>query len=373
MNAKPDLEQLDMSVQQLSSVVADLEKQCPVADKGLSVSSAQGCPVAKCSQAIPSTRQCAVNHPIASPFVPDYNIPLLAPGGGDQKPDVLEKLGPLADLVGTWVSQRFSGFNVMPIPQVTAPNGFILKNFNYYEVITFSAISGKVANRGGQYEQDSYTLFYEQRVFFADGPQMDDLVHAENGSWLHQVSAQQGQNEVNTAPFIPTPPAPNPIPTQNPLTEIVKQVSVPHGNSILALGGVTRSYCAPTIPVANCLPIAAPDAFSAAYGPNIATNPSINPNAVLDSALLKLADKGVSVASTTALTVDSDNHGAIANTPFMKSHSDVSRFTTTYWIEHLSTGHLQLQYTQNITLDLPVGDKTYKFPHITANTLTKVQ
>ncbi|MCL1048371.1 heme-binding protein [Shewanella abyssi] len=373
MNAKPDLEQLDMSVQQLTSVVAELEKQCPVAEQAVPESAPLGCPITRCNDSNPSTRLCAVNTPVQSPFVPDYDIPLLAPGGGDTKPDILAKLGPLAGLIGTWVSQRFSGFNVMPIPQVTAPNGFILKNHSYYEVITFSAIQGKVANRSGEYEQDAYTLFYEQRVFFADGPQADELVHAENGSWLHQVTAPQGQNSLNTRPFIPTPPAPNPIPAQNPLTAIVKQVSVPHGNSILALGGASKIFGAPKIPVANCLPLDAPKAFNVAYGVDDAKNPNINPNAVLNVALLELAAKGVQVSNTTTLTVDSCNKGAIANTPFMKKHSDVSAFSTTYWLEQLSTGQLQLQYTQDITLDLPIGGKKYKFPHITANTLTKVQ
>ena len=373
MNAKPDIEQLDLSVQQLTSVVTELEKQCPVTAKGVSDIAALGCPVTQCSDSKPSTRLCAVNSPVGSPFVPDYGIPLLAPGGGDTKPEILGKLGPLAGLIGTWVSQRFSGFNVMPIPQATAPNGFILKNLSYYEVITFSAIQGKVANRGGEFEQDAYTIFYEQRVFFADGPQANELVHAENGSWLHQVTGPQGQNALNTAPYIPTPPAPCPIPSQNPLTSIVKQVSVPHGNSILALGGATHEYGAPTIPVASCLPLDAPKAFNVEYGVDSACNLDINPNYVLNVALQELANQGVSVSHTITLAVDSNNKGAIANTPFMKKHSDVSEFSTVYWLELLSTGQQQLQYTQNITLDLPIGGKTYKFPHITANTLTKVK
>lgn len=373
MNAKPDLERLDLSVQQLTSVVAELEKQCPETVQGISEIAALGCPVTKCNDANPSTRLCAVNAPAPSPFVPDYDIPLLAPGGGDTKPNVLGKLGPLAGLIGTWVSQRFSGFNVMPIPQATAPNGFILKNHSYYEVMTFSAIQGKVANRGGKFEQKAYTIFYEQRVFFADGPQANELVHAENGSWLHQITGPQGQNALDTAPYIPTPPAPNPIPKQDPLTAIVKQVSVPHGNSILALGGASKIYGAPKIPAASCLPVNAPDAFNVNYGVNDPKNPNINPNAVLDAALLELAANGVHVSNTTVLTVDTSNSGAIANTPFMKDHSDVLEFSTTYWLELLSTGQQQLQYTQNISLDLDIDGTKYKFPHITANTLTKVK
>ena len=271
----------------------------------------------------------------------------------------------------------------MPIPQATAPNGFILKNIPYYEVMTFSAIQGKVANRAGTYEQDAYTIFYSQRVFFAEGPQANKLVHAENGSWLHQVTAPQGQGPLNTAPYIPSPPAPNPIPPQDPTRTLVKQVSVPHGNSILALGSAAYFAGAPTIPVANALPIDAPESFRIPYGTDIPENPNINPNIVLQVALDSLASQGIAVTNTTALTVDTDNQGLVANTPFMKQNSNVPRFQNTFWLEQLSNGQHMLQYTQNITLEYPIESAganrakktvtTYKFPHITANTLFKVQ
>ena len=333
--------------------------------------------------------QCAVNHPSASsqcavtaqcgacpvrsPFVPDYSIPLLAPGGGNCNPEILAKLGPLAGLIGTWVSPRFNGYNVMPIPQATAPDGFILKNFFYYEVITFSAIQGKVANRGGTDEQDSYTLFYEQRVFFADGPQANTLVHAENGAWLHLITGPQGQGPLDIPPNIPSPPAPDPIPPQDPAREIVKQVSVPHGNSILAMGGVATIYDAPAIPDVSALPVGAPASYSAPYGNDVPGNPNINPNIVLQEALLALHRQGGKVVRTQVINVDSANAGSVTNTPFIQSHTNVTQYANTLWLEELSSGYLMLQYSQNISLKFPQANGgSYLFPHITANTLLKV-
>lgn len=368
------LAQLRIEIDQLQSQIATLSKQ-----QGSESQEA----IVRCAACLP---QCCVNQPTnpSQPnFIPDFNIPLIAAGGGDQYCAIQQDLGPLAGLLGTWVSPRFAGYNVMPLPQATAPLGFILKNVFYYEVTTFSAIQGKVANRAGTYEQDAYTIFYSQRVFFADGVQKDELVHAENGSWLHQVTAPQGTGPLDKEPYIGSPPAPNPIPPQDPTRAIVKQVSIPHGNSILALGAAEEIVGAPTIPVASALPIGAPDTFAIPYGTDVPQNPNVNPNIVLEIALEQLAQNGVKVDKTTVLSVDTDNHGQVANTPFMKENSNVPRFKTTFWLEQLSNGQLQLQYTQDITLEFPLqvagtgnrkgGVKTFKFPHITANTLFKVK
>ena len=359
MKADKELAQLQVEIDRLSSAVDQLQaSKCPASQP------VQQCPVSKCAA-------CATG----SQFVPDYAIPLLAPGGGDNNPQILKDLGPLAGLIGTWVNTtKNNGYNVMPIPQATGPNGFILKNFFYYEVMTFSAIQGKVANRGGLDEQDCYTLFYEQRVFFSDGAQANQLVHAENGAWLNLIKTEQGQGILDEAPNIPSPPAPSPVPPQDPARQIVKQVSVPHGNSILAMGHQEVFCGAPTIPDVSTLPIGAPASYAAAYGSNVPTNPNVNPNIVLQDALRGLAQQGIHVLRTHKVSVDSENNGAVANIPYIKQHTDVSQFTNTFWLEELSNGQLLLQYTQNISLKFPQANgKSYVFPHITANTLTKVK
>ncbi len=358
MNSNKELEQLQVSMQQSHATLDQLEaKACPASPP------MQCCPLAQCNVAAS-----------AWPFIADFNIPLLAAGGGDCNPDIARNLGPLAGLIGTWVSTRSNGFNVMPIPQATAPNGFILKNFFYYEVMTFSAIQSKFVNRGGVGEQDCYTLFYEQRVFFSDGEQANQLVHAENGTWLHLITGPQGQGPLNQKPDIPSPHAPNPIPAQNPAQQIVKQVSVPHGISILASGDARLIQGAPVIPDANALPVGAPPAWWEAYGPELPDNTSIHPNIVLQDALIALNNLGIDVVRTRQIHVDSDKHGSVSNTEFIKRHSNVTRFMQTLWLEELSNGQLLLQYSQNISLKFAqTRGKSYVFPHITANTLFKVK
>jgi hypothetical protein len=368
MNSDQDLAQLQVEISKLSSTIDQLQSAHSPVDPPLQLCQ---CPVRQCNVQGNAQRSTSAS---CSPFVPDYNIPLLAPGGGNTNPTMLQNLGPLAGLIGTWVSQRNNGFNVMPLPQATAPNGFILKNHFYYEVVTFSAIQGKVTNRGGIDEQHSYTLFYEQRVFFSDGVQANTLVHAENGAWLNLIKAPQGQGPLDTQPNIPSPPAPNPIPPQDPALEIVKQVSVPHGTSILANGHQRTFDGAPAIPNVNTLPIGTPPAFAAPYGTDIPSNPNINPNIVLQDALTALGHQGVHVVRTHELSVDTGNHGSASNAPFLKQHIEVTQFANTLWLEELSNGHLMLQYSQNISLKFPQPDgESYIFPHITANTLTKVQ
>lgn len=373
MSEQSSLEQLKIDIEQLQSAVHELG--------GERSGGGGGDALYQCLACQPQCSPTPTN-PDQPQFIPDFNIPLVASGGGDQYCAIQQSLGDLAPLLGTWVSPRYAGFNVMPIPQATAPTGFILKNIFYYEVMTFSAIQGKVANRAGTFEQDAYTIFYSQRVFFADGAQKDQLVHAENGSWLHQVMNPQGQGPLNTQPYIPSPPAPETIPPQDPTRAIVKQVSIPHGNSILALGGSSRFTGAPEIPVVSALPVDAPEAFAIPYGTDIPENLNINPNFVLEVALEQQRKQGIDVLETVALHVDTDNHGQVANTPFMQEFSNVPRFANTVWIEQLSNGLQQLQYSQNITLEFPLPTPSrrkepaierYRFPHITANTLYKMK
>ena len=166
-------------------------------------------------------------------------------------------------LVGTWENQHFPGsayggqadplsYNVMPLPQ-TPPQGqqdtgYILKNFRYYETQKFNsnndvASAALAPNRGGDSLQAPVALFYEQQVRFAQGPGVGQTVHVENGAWLN---LQYAENLVG--PY-PPPPGSNIVGIPSPSNvAIAKQVSVPHGNSIIALGGeVTASSGAPTI------------------------------------------------------------------------------------------------------------------------------
>lgn len=85
-------------------------------------------------------------------------------------------------LVGNWMNQNFGNddqgkpvggpsnplsYNIMPLPQISDPDGYILKNFRYYEKLHFNddqsfttlAITARAPNRGGQVNQDARAVF----------------------------------------------------------------------------------------------------------------------------------------------------------------------------------------------------------------------
>jgi hypothetical protein len=299
-------------------------------------------------------------------------------------------LGPIEHLVGTWTnkdnpvtgkggpSSPYS-YNVMPLPQGSmSPAGYILKNFSYYEEITFSAIHGSAPNRGGNGTQVANTLFYEQRVYFAEGPGKDSLVHAENGSWLFLSDRVQ-----NAGPYGATP-LPNSTPPTQPFN-VVKQISVPHGNSIMAAGnvalngagGVTPTRGSPVIPNSTGVLPAGVDTslYSTLLNqPDNYQNPNVaftnNPNQPLIDAI-------TAVPATSFIQLDVDTKTSqhpVSNIAFEQKFANVGRYEASYWLEAFggSADFTQLQYSQTIWMDIPItGAGLVSFPHITTNTLTK--
>lgn len=332
-------------------------------------------------------------YPINTP--PDLDTPL-AHDPGQTTPGIpLAQLGPLRYLIGTWTNQNVPGtdtggpqspyaYNVMPLPQAdpSSPTGYILKNFTYYEETTFTAIHGSAPNRGGMGQQVAYTLFYEQRVYFAEGPNKDALVHAENGSLLLLLDALQplgpygnGDREgLGNRTVQDSAP-----PTQ--AFNLVKQVAVPHGNSILALGNYSAmgntGTGEPQIPPVSSLPSGVDTDQYVVEDP--VTNPrpklTANPNRVLTNALADSANAGRPCTNFLHLGLSSANGtGAVTNIGFEQAHANVSQYTFDYWLESFdgTDNYTQLQYSQTITLQIPINGQRVLFPHVTANTLTKV-
>lgn len=361
-----------------------------------------------------------------TPIVPpDLSQPLINEPAQANPPavDQLAEIGPLYYLIGTWTNQDLTpgnggpenpySYNLMPLPQndpgaTSGTLGFILKNMTYYEEITFSPIHGTAANRGGAGTQVSNALLYEQRVYVADGPAKDTIVHFENGIWGYLSPSAQlvgpygdddgnaiGTDTFGTAP----PPEPN---------NIFKQISVPHGNSVLAAGNAPFTTepllqtdgppieiitpklqsGAPVIPPAVVLPQDVPgNAIPAPVATEIATfyattsveNPvpayAQNPNQALVDALAQSK-----VTQFLQLDVDTKiGGGATANINFEQDHAEVAQYKATYWIEDNGSGNFaQLQYSQTIMLTIPVtfpgapGPVPITFPHVTVNTLRKV-
>lgn len=322
---------------------------------------------------------------------PDLSLPLINEPAQASPAAQVTTLGPLQYLVGTWTNQRLANgqggpdnpfsYNLMVLPQVdpTSPEGYILKSMSYYEEITFSPIHGNAANRGGLGTQTSNALFYEQRIYISDisnTPAGDQLVHAENGAWLFLSDGQQ----------LLGPYGPNFMPASTPPTQpfnLVKQIAVPHGNSVLALGEVSW----PTAPTPGAPNIQAPpqvlpeepgidtSPYSNPQTPaQIQGNPNVgytlNPNLPLMEAL-----EVAPVTQFLELQVDSANgKGSVTNIGFEQQHANVNQYSATYWLEALggSSVYTQLQYSQTIMLRIPIGDQDVLFPHITTNTLTLV-
>ena len=316
-------------------------------------------------------------------------------------------------LIGSWSNLPFPNaqngeggpanplsYNVMPLPQDAtqaiksnagvpiAYPGYILKNFTYYETIKFKspydlAIPAVAPNRGGKVEQLPHALFYDQRVKFAEGPNKGMAVHVENGTWLSLTRIKQ--------PVGPNPPAPNPSSEQpNPRYTLVKQIAVPHGNSILALGSFDTAPRTGTPPIPNSadtfpskfphkiydVDITAP---TAGGYENPDTALTLNPNEQLQNAVQIIKPLHF-IHWQVIANPNVPNKGDVRNIPFEKRKADVTYYSADYWL--LSTDNSKnkapadldfnyLAYTQTMLMTLTVKRKQVVFPHVTCNTVTR--
>lgn len=303
----------------------------------------------------------------APAVIPDITTPLVS---ATNQPPVIgtDDLGLLNSFIGTWNSPtgaNATGYNVMPLPQVDALNGYITKNFPYFEEISFAAIAGGAPNREGKYTQASGVLFYEQRVYIADNadpnggqPIQNTLIHAENGTWLYHTIGKQLEG-----PYGPNFVPDTNIPLQDSTVQYNKQISVPHGVSVLMTGGpVVAGTGNPVFPTADRtqLPF---------------TDPSIiDPSTYLTQQLNSLNSNGVTVVNYSSINVSTFNQGgAVSNINFENSFGKVISMNTTWYVETLSNGTVQLQYIQNIILEFLINGIQTQFSHIDANTLQLVE
>jgi hypothetical protein len=293
----------------------------------------------------------------------------------------VNKLGPLADLVGTWIG---TGFNLISLPAFDKrpPNNnskdFRLLLNTTVEILEFNPIGATVPNRGsfkdltsGQKDIDIYGLRYLQRV--ADGKNHQPL-HVEPGFWLNvpETIEVTGATEQTVFP-----------------ASVVRQGVIPHGNSLLALGPHTSpTDRAPdiepvdSIPIKHKIPPGFDESYLSPFNPQEGEfNKELirNPNLALTRAI-----EGQNIIKTVTLKISAENpketgedpcskNGRIGNIPFIVTNADVTRFDATFWIETIenpgSDGgtFLQLQYTQKVILDFLDID----WPHISVATLIK--
>ncbi len=325
-------------------------------------------------------------------------------------------LGQLIHLVGTWnsIPAGTYSWNTMPLPQDNVHDSFILKNFPYLEELSFAEIPGTAPNRGSGFTQVANTLFYEQRVYFSPStggmfPVPEDaeytLVHAENGSWLFLDIDRQfsGAFPTDGSSPVPLPDGTTTLPVQDPSMNIVKQMSVPHGNSILATGTVTPEAefpvnpppivspdnpgtpklsaipGVPSIPQLNAVPNFEGKPYGARkYGPSaivngVETNANINTNIKLVNYLEANPPKSYIHFKVAAPAQK------ITNISFETKHALVDSYEMEMWLLNPGTPDAALMYYQNIGMSMTLSSSTstdskvVTFPHLTSNVVVPVK
>lgn len=308
-------------------------------------------------------------------------------------PIIRNNLGPLAELVGTWTnlftSGPFltSGWNLISVPApppspFSPSDGFTLEVIPYQETLTFQPAFISAGNRSSPNSENIYGLIYQQNISSLCNTELCNNMgfgvgaglHAETGMFLYLTDTQQ----------------------------IVRLATIPHGNSILAIGTaseVTSGFgntTANPVVVPSFIPFGTPatssfptpqvgmDQYNSLQfpGPTTPQPPPLkdvifdqtDPNSFLAGSLLFTT---VNSATLISLSTQTET-GGVLNTPFLQNNVSSVNVSMDLWIESVTnniTGvaGLQLQYTQTINLSFtPIGATApVIFPHVTLNTLVQ--
>ena len=265
-------------------------------------------------------------------------------------------LGPLAPLVGTW--QGSGGWNIIAVPAPGGVEAFTLLVEPIIDTIIFKPILALVPNRGGNVGLMKIPgVYYEQTVYLQTAP--TQLMHIENGMWLLLP--------------LPQPPLAGSAKPRGWVPQIARMSTIPHGNSLVAVGGVAEGDGGPTIATNSAFPDQGQVPFLPGY-----TDPYMRQkiNTTDMNKVLRDANQGVQIRHTTTFDVSTANGGGIANIPFIQAHADARNFKCTFWLESLQGDLLprRLQYSQQVDLffiSRPDGEGLVKWPHITVSTLAK--
>ncbi len=198
-------------------------------------------------------------------------------------------------------------------------------------------------------------------------------IHHEPGLWLHMLDERSND------------------------LDIARLGTIPHGNSVLALGK-SKEFDGPApdpIPDINGLPVGVPQDINNPYlapykffndNPfkgviNVPAFQGFNP--VSPSKLLQEAREQImqdwNIVKTILLPVDTKiETGGVVNIPFIEHQADAARMQSTFWIMNLenkadsSNTKWVLQYLQNVRLDFFTrrdGQGLIEWPHVSINTL----
>lgn len=291
-------------------------------------------------------------------------------------------LGPFAQLPGVWINEPGKpacGYNMISLPyaQPGGPLDYRLLLNRYKEKLEFDLVNKAVANRGIQrgdsiVESDQFvvTLDYMQGIAQEAAADFPDSglagpggmgIHREPGLWLHM------KNQVKDG------------------VDIARLSTIPHGNSVLALGTSREYEGAPEIPEFNSMINGGPEDLNHPYmapykhfhdNPFEGVFDPVNPRTVLEQ-----YNEGVEVVRTTELHVDTfTDSGGISSIPFIDSQTGTTRLQSWFWIIELAgkaasgAPAMRLQYLQLVNLDFfprPDGTGLLGWPHVCMNSLVR--
>ena len=261
--------------------------------------------------------------------------------------------GNLQGLIGNWTGSN--GVNLVAVPDQKGE--FTLLIAPYTETLNVKAVSAATPNRGLQSIEKIPTLSYDLSINNSDN---NSLMHVENGFW-------EVMNPVGNASF-----------------DVSRLATIPHGNSLVAMGNSSVISGAPTIDVSqSAVPfgdLPTTDGYTDEYimPSSIQGFFPTAPNQYLVEHLQKQINSGITVTETTIINISTNNKGGISNIPSLYSNANATQFDATFWIETLqdSSGKIihQLQYSQRTLITFPIKSnlpgQTIIWPHFNVNTLT---
>jgi hypothetical protein len=285
------------------------------------------------------------------------------------------KLGPLAELPGTWTG---TGFNLIARPDFQNKNPFFLEINGALENLEFARIGGDIPNRGSeQIDINLHGVHYLQQV--ADCATHGAL-HIEPGLWIFIPAT--------TDPMVPDP-------------TVVCHATIPHGDSLLAQSTFITEVDGPPIidpvdsipftdstipglntPANQLLGPPYTDQYLNRTLPECCLPPGLDLNAAVrnPALVLQAAIKGQDFKHTVVIAISTaavPGSTGILNIPFVVRNANASQMDAIFWIETVQPiqgdPFLQLQYVQRVILDFPAkpNGPIIHWPHISVATLVK--
>lgn len=301
--------------------------------------------------------------------------------------------GLLDILDGTWKTKN-KGWNLIALPFKDGPFDYRLLMNQYGETLEFSHTDKGVPNRGIDPDGDGMTdqvldaIGYKQlidQVAADDSPSSKlrardgEGLHHEPGLFLHLLNHQSHSTMGK-------------VKSQGPKLEVARLGTIPHGDTVLALGTVEVIDGPPVIPDLNALPLKTTTDINGKYlapykhfedNPFFGTVPKSLPNfpgffSSNANAILQFSNPGSQVKKTTILHFDTKfATGGIVNIPFITKQADATEMQSTFWIMEVESDNgteFIMQYSQTVFLDFfksKVPGERVRWPHVSINTLKK--